>query len=452
MDYKVKKNNNATAELTIHFTAEQLDAGFDKAYEKNRDKVKVPGFRPGKAPLDRIKKLLGDSVFDDAVNFTLNDAIIEIFPKLDPKPFRFPRFTIEDEKLDRTKGFTAKAIYDTFPEVSLPKYKKVKVDSYTVVPSNADIQKELESIQKDMARNVLKEDGEEIQATNLIEMNYRFAPESEPLPEQTHTGKYHLGHEANPPGFDEHILGMKVGEKKTFNFVYPKDFPASPESAGKTFQYDIEITAGYTITYPEIDDDFASEHDGSENLDELKTKIRNKLAEVKTEEVMNYTLNEIYDKLIEEGKFIIPESLIQEEADSVFKSMFAQYGVPPISMEEYAKQVGTDLEETRKIYQATGLKRLQAYFLRMKIAEEEKIQITEEDFQEKMKELAGAFREDLETFTKRMTKEDRISAIRENFLLEKVDKFVHNAVEKKSPKTITIEEASKILKREKKTT
>ncbi|MCC5815094.1 MAG: trigger factor [Leptospira sp.] len=448
MEYKVKKNNNATAELTIHFTAEELEKGFDKAYLQNKDKVKVPGFRPGKAPLERIKKILGDSVTEDAINHTLNDAIIELFPKLDPKPFRIPRFNIQDEKLDRSKGFSAVGVYDTFPEVTLPKYKKIKVDTYEIKPSDADIQKELEIIQNSLARNVLKEEGEDLQTGNLIEMKYRFCPAEEELPEEKLTGKYKIGQKENPPGFDENLIAMKVGDTKAFDFTYPAEFPQAPESAGKTYKYEITVTAAYNVNLPAIDDDMASEYDGSENLAELKNKIQDRIVAAKNEELKTFTFTDIYAKMVEEGKFVIPENLIKEEGEHVFQTMFQQYNLPPISMKEYSEKIGAPLEETQKKFQEMGLKRLQGYFLRLKIAEEEKIQVTPEEFQEKMKVMAESFGEDFDKFLKRMEKEERIPAIQDNLLMEKVDNFVYESVEKKGPKSLSLEESDKLLKRE----
>ncbi|WCL48511.1 trigger factor [Leptospira sp. GIMC2001] len=443
MDYKTKKNNNATVDLTINFTSEELEKGFVKAYEKARNKVKVPGFRVGKAPIKTVEKMLGDSVGEDAINFVLQDAMSDLFPKLEFIPIRFPRFEVES--FDRAKGFTAKATYDTRPEVTLPKYKKVKIEPLIVVPTDSDIQQEIDRIQKSMARNVLKEESSSVEAGNLIEMNYKFCLESEELPAKSNTGKYQLGDSRNPAGFDDFILGMKSGETKKFSFTYPANFEPSPESSGKTYIYEVTCTAIYTVTLPSIDDDLASEYDGSENLEALKSKLREDLGKAKTEELKTRSFQEIYNKLVDEAKFIIPESLIQEEGEHVYKAMFEQYKIPFVSMEEYAKNTNSTLAETQEKFKTMGLKRLQGYFLRHKIAEEEKLELSDEDLNTKLGEIAGAFGESVETFRKRLEKEGRIESIRENFIMEKVDNFVYEAVEKKNPKTISLADASKIL-------
>ncbi len=102
MEFTAKKNNNATCDLTIQFTASEVESAFQKAYVNASSKVKIPGFRPGKAPLHMVEKVLGDSVMDDAANLMLNQAMADLFEKLEHKPIRIPQFQMET--FDRKNG------------------------------------------------------------------------------------------------------------------------------------------------------------------------------------------------------------------------------------------------------------------------------------------------------------------------------------------------------------
>ncbi|WP_228370892.1 trigger factor family protein [Leptospira biflexa] len=146
MEFTAKKNNNATCDLSIQFSAEEVRTAYGKAYQNAAEKVKIPGFRPGKAPLNMVEKVLGDSVMDDAANIMLNQAMADLFDKLEHKPIRLPQFQMET--FDKNTGAKAKATYDTKPEVTLPKLKKIKIQPKEIKISDADIQKELEGIQK----------------------------------------------------------------------------------------------------------------------------------------------------------------------------------------------------------------------------------------------------------------------------------------------------------------
>lgn len=270
MEFTAKKNNNATCDLSIQFSAEEVRSAYSKAYKNASEKVKIPGFRPGKAPLNMVEKVLGDSVMDDAANIMLNQAMADLFDKLEHKPIRLPQFQMET--FDKNTGAKAKATYDTKPEVTLPKLKKIKIQPKEIKISDADIQKELEGIQKNMARNSLKEEGEPVESADLLEINYKFKEVGKEYPEQGQVGKFQMGAPQNPPGFETNLLGMKLNDTKEFSFTYPDSYPQSPESAGKSITYTVTVSAIYKVTYPDINDDFASEVDGSANLQELKEK------------------------------------------------------------------------------------------------------------------------------------------------------------------------------------
>lgn len=219
-----------------------------------------------------VEKVLGDSVMDDAANIMLNQAMADLFDKLEHKPIRLPQFQMET--FDKNTGAKAKATYDTKPEVTLPKLKKIKIQPKEIKISDADIQKELEGIQKNMARNSLKEEGEPVESADLLEINYKFKEAGKEYPEQGQVGKFQMGAPQNPPGFETNLLGMKLNETKEFQFTYPDPYPQSPESAGKAITYTVTVSAVYKVTYPDINDDFASEVDGSANLQELKEKTK----------------------------------------------------------------------------------------------------------------------------------------------------------------------------------
>ena len=303
MEFTAKKNNNASCDLTITFSALEVDTAYKKAYESASSKVKVPGFRPGKAPLHMVEKVLGDSVMDDAANIMLNNAMSDLFDKLEHKPIRIPQFQVES--FDRKAGAKAKTTYDTKPEVTLPKLKKIKIQPKEIKITDADLQKELEGMQKNMARNILKEEGEAVENTDLLEIQYKFKEEGKEFPEASQTGKFQMGATQNPPGFDSELIGMKLNEEKEFNFRYPDSFPASPESAGKQFVYHVKVTAVYRVTYPEINDDFASEVDGSANLQALKDKTKKQLEELFNNALKRKVTEEAYAEIIKDTKFLI---------------------------------------------------------------------------------------------------------------------------------------------------
>lgn len=443
MEFTAKKNNNATCDLSIQFSAEEVRTAYSKAYKNASEKVKIPGFRPGKAPLNMVEKVLGDSVMDDAANIMLNQAMADLFDKLEHKPIRLPQFQMET--FDKNTGAKAKATYDTKPEVTLPKLKKIKIQPKEIKISDADIQKELEGIQKNMARNSLKEEGEPVESADLLEINYKFKESDKEYPEQGQVGKFQMGAPQNPPGFETNLLGMKLNETKEFSFTYPDSYPQSPESAGKTIVYTVTVSAIYKVTYPEINDDFASEVDGSANLQELKEKTKKQLVEIFGNALTKRATDDAYNEIIKESKFIIPESLIYEETETVFQNFMREFGLPVTSLADYAKRLNKEEKEVRESFSKAAEKRIQTYILKQKIAEDHKIQISDEEVEAGYEKEAVTQGIPAETLKKEVQKQKAETYYRDKFLFDKIDEFVYAEVEKKSPKTISTEEAEKIL-------
>ncbi len=449
MEFTAKKNNNATCDITLSFTSSEVESAYKKAYENAKAKVKVPGFRPGKAPAAMVEKILGESVMDDAANIMLNDGMAEIFDKLEPKPIRYPRFSVE--AFDRKTGAKAKGTYDTKPEVSVPKLKKIKIQTRSLKIEETDIQKELETIQKSMARNSLKEESELVEPTDLCDISYRFRvleEEDSEFPKDPQIGKFQLGAPTNPVGFESNLLGLKINEPKTFIYQYPEEYPQAPESAGKKYEYEINIQAIYKISYPAIDDDFASEYDGSENLSQLKDKIRNALKESLEPLLYQRELKDAYKQILEESKFVIPQSLVEEEGENVYQNFTKELKMPSKTISEYASILGKTVEEVRESFQAIGLTRIKTYVFRTEIAEKEKILISEEEVAQGFEKEANRQSIPVESFRSEVKRQRAESFYREKFLFDKVDRFIHSEIEKKSPQPITVAEMDAYLKGE----
>jgi trigger factor len=443
MEFTAKKNNNASCDLTVTFSASEVDLAYKKAYVSASGKVKIPGFRPGKAPLHMVEKVLGDSVTDEAANIMLNNAMADIFDKLEHKPIRLPQFNVET--FDRKSGAKAKTTYDTKPEVTLPKLKKIKIQPKEVKIGDSDLQKELEGMQKNMARNSLKEEGEPVSMTDLLEIQYRFKEEGKEFPENNQTGKFQMGAPQNPPGFDSELVGMKLNEQKQFNFRYPDSFPASPESAGKLFVYEVKVTAIYQVTYPDINDDFAAEVDGSASLQELKDKTKKNLEELFNNALKRKAIDEAYAEIIKETKFIIPESLIREETDGVFHNFIHEFKLPHTTLPEYAKRLGKEEAEVRSSFAQVAEKRIQTYLLKHKIGEDQKITVSEEEIAAGYEKEALSQGIPADSLRKEVQKEKAEAFYRDKFLFDKIDQFVYGEVDKKSPKSVSTEDAEKLL-------
>ncbi len=453
MEFKTKKNQNASVDLKLTFDKNDLEKAFEKAYQEKQKDLKVPGFRPGKAPIEMVKRHLGDSVANDAINLLLVESISDLSGKLEHKMVRFPKFTVEDYVPG--KSLVASAIYDTEPEVSLGKYKKIKIKLPEVQVAEEDLQEELQGIRKQLARKLLREPDEVSAIGDIVDMEFQVSEEGqEPKNAKNGSSDYRLGEANNLPGFDDHLYGLKSSETKTFSYTYPQDYPRE-DLAGKTVQFEMTLKAIYKEVLPEADDDLASEYDGSASLQELKDKIKESLIKNYTEGIKSKKLEEIYKELVEDSKFVFPDSFLDEESEHVYQNMMqeilgrGQGGRVPKeqipTIEKYAEMVGKPLEEIRGSFKTIAENRLKGYFARQKLASTENITLTEEDFDREISALSLRYGMPEADFKKELEKGKLLETYRDNFLAKKIDDTLFQLVEKKYNEKMSIRQLKEFL-------
>ncbi|MDV6235240.1 trigger factor [Leptospira ellisii] len=436
MDYKLKKNSNATVDIKLTFEASDIEKAFDKTYSEKQKDVKLPGFRQGKAPLNLVKRHLGDSIASDAINTLIVDGMTSIITKLEYPMIRFPKFEIQDYQPGKT--LVATAVYETNPEITLGKYKKIKIKLPEVAVTEGDVQEEIETVRKQLARKQLKEEGQTAATGDIIDMEYTVREKGqEPKNASNTSNDYHLGHESNLKGFDENLYGMKSGETREFTHAFPDDYPQN-EVAGKAFEYSVTVKSLYANILPQEDDDLASEFDGSESLAALKEKIRKNLKERFEEGVKNKKMEDIYKEVIEDSKYILPESYVKEESEHVFHNMIHEFRLPHMSLEKYAEMIKKDLKEVQDSFKNLAETRLKHFFTRQKIAQTENITYSDSDFDADLEKLASSYQISLSDLKKELEKGKLMDNYRENFFAKKVDDALFDLVEKKYTDKLSI--------------
>ncbi|TGK43761.1 trigger factor [Leptospira andrefontaineae] len=452
MEFKTKKNQNASVDLKLTFDKNDLEKAFEKTYKEKQKDLKIPGFRPGKAPIEMVKRHLGDSVANDAINLLLLETVSELSGKLEHKIVRFPKFTVEDYVPE--KSLVATAVYDTDPEVSLGKYKKIKIKLPEVQVTDEDITEELQFVRKQLARKLLREPSEGAENGDIVDMEFEVKEDGqEPKNAKNGSSDYKLGEANNLPGFDDNLYGIKTGETKDFSYTYPSDYPRE-DLAGKKMEFAMTLKAIYKEVLPELDDDLASEYDGSASLQVLKDKVKTDLQKNYTEAVKNKKMEEIYKELVADSKFIFPESYLTEESEHVYQNMMqdvlgrGQARIPKEqipSIEKYAEMVGKPLEEVRDSFKTIAENRLKGYFSRQKLASTENIVLTDEDFDREISTLASRYGMPDADFKKELEKGKLLETYRDNFLAKKIDDTLFQLVEKKYNEKMSIRQLKEFL-------
>ena len=323
MEYKVTINDDATAKLDLTYTPEDIEDAFKKAYIRASQKVKVNGFRQGKAPIEMVIKMLGDTVSDDAVTILLTDSINGLYPTLSFKAYKPPK--IEIEKFERHSTLIAKATYETAPEIHLGKYKELEVEVYDVKITDEDIAAQLKDIQLKLSKTQAREADELSQDTDLVDIDIETKNESGESVQDSKNTQYYIGLNPKQKKLDAEIIGLKQGETKTFNYTY--DSESSAELAGKTFTFTITVNSISKVILPELDDHLAQEWDETPTMEELKNKMKENLKKFVDDKLHSHYSTHLIAEVVKNASFSIPNSLIEEESHALYHQFSHDYNL-----------------------------------------------------------------------------------------------------------------------------
>ena len=392
----VEKLEKSRVALEIEVGAEEFEAAVAKAYTKMRNKVSVPGFRPGKAPRKMIEKLYGPEVF-------YNDAIDAAFPEAYEK-------AIESEKLDTigypevelvgdvTKdGFTFKATVAVYPDVKLGKYKGISAPKEEVKVSADDVKQRLNEMAERNARLVSVDRKAKKGDTAVID----FEGFDNGVPFAGGKGEGHeleLGSGSFVPGFEDQVIGMKAGEEKDIDITFPEDY--QKDLAGKKVVFHVKVNEVKFKELPKLDDDFAKDVSEFDTLDELKADIKKQIEADRQKAVDVAFENALIEKVADTIDCEIPEVLIEQQCRRFleeFKSRIMAQGIP---YDQYVKMTGMDEKKFLEEGREPALKQVKMDLAIAQIIAEEKLEATPEEIEEEYKKLSGYYGMDVEMVKK----------------------------------------------------
>lgn len=325
MDYKTKRSGTYEAEVIMKFTVEELEEAYKAAYERMGQKMKLPGFRKGKIPLDVVEQKLGDSVLDEVARELLVFGMDEIMEEMDPQPIALPEFEVEEIK--RGKGAIIKGKYESYPRFKLAKYKKIKIPEDFVKIGAATIDEELHKLRDQNATMRTREDGDvaAIDDTVTVALEIR---EGETEIFKNDNLPIELGKDQILPGVDEKLIGMKAGDKGDFELEISEDFERV-EFAGKKLQVLAELKEARYKELPALDDEFARDMGEFETLADLKKQIQSDLDKAATDALKNKSITAILGQIVEATKIEVPPKMLESELERQVDQIARRLGLEP---------------------------------------------------------------------------------------------------------------------------
>ena len=416
MSSTVEKISSNKVKLTFDIDAATFDEAMNKAYIKMRGRVNVPGFRKGKAPRKLIENLYGEGifydeafeqVFDQVYGPAVTEHALEVVDR--------PEIDIQQIGAGQNLQFTCEVFVS--PEVTLGEYKGVAVKKETTLVTDDQVDARVEQDRQKQAAEVAVED-RPVAEGDTVNLDYAGTVDGVAFAGGTAEGQtLKIGSHSFIPGFEEQMVGMKIGEERDLDVTFPEEYHAE-ELKGKKAVFHVKVNSITETQLPALDDDFAKDISEFDTLDEYKKDIRAKLEAQAEERDKNAFTNAVIDKVVENATVDIPEAMIERQIDSMMRDFEYRLSAQGLRMADFIKYTGQDEKAFRAGYREQAERSVKAHLVLSAIEKAEAIDATEEEVDAQIAQFAPQTGKTLDELKATLTEADRgyfkADAIRDN--------------------------------------
>lgn len=429
MSLQVEKLEKNMAKLTIEASAEDLEKAIEKVYQKQKKQINVPGFRKGKVPRQIVEKMYGKEVFyEDAANELIPDAYDKALSECEEDIVSSPK--IEVTQIEAGKPFIFTATVALKPEVKLGKYKGVKIDKIDAEVTEEDVDAEINRERENNARTITVED-RPVKDGDLTTLDFEgFVDgvafdggkgENYPLT---------IGSGAFIPGFEEQLVGAKIGEEVEVKVTFPEDYQAE-NLKGKDAVFKCTVREIKEKELPEVDDEFASEVSEFDTLAEYREDVKKNLTEKKEKDAKNARESAAIKAVVDEAEMEIPEAMLETQQKQMVDEFAQRITMQGLSMEQYFQFTGMTYEKMVEQMKPQAEERIKSRLVLEAVASAENIEVTDEDYEQELKTMAEVYQMEADKIKELMGEREKKN-IMQDIAVRKAAEFVaENAKENK---------------------
>lgn len=429
MSLQVEKLEGNMARLTIEVSAEKLEAAIERAYQKSKNKISIPGFRKGKVPRRMIEQMYGKEIFyEDAANDLIGDAYEEAYDQCGEEIVSSPK--IDVTQLEAGKPFIFTAEVALKPVATLGKYKGVEVGRFDTEVTEEEIAAEIDREREKNGRTVDVED-RPVQDGDIATIDFEGFVDGVAF-DGGKGSDYPLtiGSHAFIPGFEEALIGAPVGMETEVNVTFPEDYQAQ-ELAGKDAVFKCTVKKLKEKQLPELNDDFVGDvSEESDTVEEYREEIRKKLADKKEASAKNAKEDAVVDALIADASMDIPDAMLQTQQRQLLQDFAQRLQYQGLNMEQYMKYTGATEEALLEQMKPQALKRIQSRLVLEAVVAAEGIEATEEEFEEEVKTMAEVYQETPEKAKEILGETGRKQVMQDICIKKAIELVVENAEER----------------------
>jgi trigger factor len=397
--------------LAFEVEPEKVQAEIDARAKELARRVKLPGFRPGKVPLEVVKKRFKDEILGEAAEAIVNRVVFDEIDGRGLKPLAPPR--VEEVKLEEGQPMSFKAVFETLPLVELPDWKSLRVTAKAASVSDEDVQKEVDRLREDAARYDAVDEERETRSGDFVLLDLVWKPTDGGKGGRDENALIEIGNAGNHADMNKGLEGLRAAETKEIEVAWGED--AAPQIAGKTVRYTVTLKGIKKKVVPERDDEFAKDLGEFDSLKALEAKIRQQLQTAEERRSDRDVKGALVEALVAKASFEVPEALVERHMSARTESLvrgLAYQGIDP-------RKMGVDWKQYRESTREDSVKAARADILLDEIARREGIEVRDAELDAEVTRIADRTGRSREQVRAQMTKDGDLGALASKIREEK---------------------------------
>lgn len=390
MEAKMEKIETNVVKLEIKVEAEKFNEALKKAYNKNKMHFNVQGFRKGKVPMAMVKKFYGVEVlYDDAVNFVMQETYPKALEENDIKPVDYPKVDIVGVGEGKDLVYTAEIT--VYPEVKLGEYKGLEVKKPSYEVTDEDVENEVKNMQEKNARVEAKPADQAIENGDIAVIDFKGFIDGNAF--EGGEGKDYsleIGSGSFIDNFEDQLVGAKVGDEKKVVVTFPENY-GKEDLNGKEATFEVKVNEIKAKELPVVDDEFAKDVSEFETVDELKADIRKKMEEHNAERAKRELEEAVITAAIDCTEIDLPEVMVEKEIDAMIKDLEMRLKYQGLTLDQYMEYTSNSIDKVRDLMKENAERKVRGDLVLNAISEAEKIEATEDELREKAKEVSKMY-------------------------------------------------------------
>jgi trigger factor len=422
-----QESNACRRELAIEVPAERVKTETDNIVSRYSKLARVPGFRIGRVPASVVRQRFAKEIHDDVIEALVPRYLREETEKQKLAPVSQPRVT--DVHMEQGEPLRFKASFEILPEFQLAPYDDIKVTTLDTNVTDEEVETALKNLREQQATFTAVEDDRPLADGDFAVVGFKGTPkegEAEAKPVEVDEVMVEIGGQNTVPEFTEHLRGAKAGEQRTFDVRYADDF-SDKRLAGKTLTYDVNVKGIKTRSVPELNDDFAKELSTDfATLDDLRNRLRENMKGEKEHEAQHQGKDKLVEELVKRNDFPVPEAMVNDAIDTRLERGLRALAAQGMRTEDMKRM---DFQRLRAGQHDAALREVKASLILEKIAEDEKIEVADEEFERELQAFADQSKLSLDEVRKRLTENGGLERMRHRLRNEKtLDELYKRAV------------------------